>query len=215
MDGFNQVILVGNIGADPEFIMTQTGQGLLKLRVATTDSYLDRDNVRKEVTDWHSITVWGKRAEALEKILHKGQQVFVTGQLKTDSYEDKDGEKRYKTYVKAVEIIIPPKGGGGGGGRDDRDRRDSRDEGRGRGGRDDERRETRREDRGGERDRGGRDERPARREEPRREEPRREERREPKGDARPARDDDRPKDSPARSSRGAAEEEFDKEEWDR
>src|SRR4029079_1405021 len=96
----------GNLGADPELRFTQGGQAVLNMRLATTESYLDKDKVRKERTDWHSVVVWGKRGEALAKILTKGSSVFIEGSLRTSSYDDKDGNKRYKTEINANNILI-------------------------------------------------------------------------------------------------------------
>ena len=114
MNGLNQVNLLGNLGADPEARSTAGGQTVLKLRLATTESYLDRDSVRKERTDWHSVVVWGKQGEALSRILTKGSRIFVEGSLRTSSYDDRDGNKRYKTEVIARNIILcdSPKRGG-------------------------------------------------------------------------------------------------------
>jgi single-strand DNA-binding protein len=126
----NRVMLLGNLGADPEL---RFGQGpdtaVLKLRLATTESYFDRrTNERKERTDWHNVVVFGKRGEALQKILQKGATIFVEGRLQTGSYE-KDGQKHYRTDVVATNVILTgrgggapreeggaPRGGGGGGG---------------------------------------------------------------------------------------------------
>lgn len=113
-EGLNKVMLFGNLGADPELRVTPGGQAVLKLRLATTESYLDRNNTRQERTEWHSITLWGKRGEALAKFLSKGDRIFVEGSLRTSSYE-KNGEKRYRTEVVANNIIL-----GGGGRRGDR-----------------------------------------------------------------------------------------------
>ncbi len=104
-EGLNRVYLCGNLGADPELRVTPGGQAVLKLRLATNESYLDRNNVRQERTEWHRVTVWGRRAEALGKILQKGGAIFVEGRLQTSSYE-KDGEKRYSTEVVANNIIL-------------------------------------------------------------------------------------------------------------
>jgi single-strand DNA-binding protein len=105
-EGLNRVMLLGNLGADPELRFTQSGQAVLSLRLATTETYLDKDKVRKERTDWHSIVVWGKRGEALAKILGKGSSIFVEGSLRTSSYDDRDGNKRYKTEVIANNILL-------------------------------------------------------------------------------------------------------------
>lgn len=109
-EGLNKVMLLGNLGADPELKTTGAGQALLKLRVATTESYLDKSNTRQERTEWHSVTLWGKRAEALARILTKGERIFVEGSLRTSSYE-KDGEKRYRTEINATNIILGGRGG--------------------------------------------------------------------------------------------------------
>lgn len=105
-EGLNRVMLLGNLGADPELRFTQGGQGVLNLRLATTESYLDKDKVRQERTDWHSVVVWGKRGEALAKILVKGSSIFVEGSLRTSSYDDREGNKRYKTEVVANNILL-------------------------------------------------------------------------------------------------------------
>ncbi len=117
-DGLNRVMLLGNLGADPELRFTQGGQAVLNMRLATTESYLDKDKVRRERTDWHNVVVWGKRGEALAKILTKGSSVFIEGSLRTSSYDDKDGNKRYKTEINASNILITGsrnRGGEGGG----------------------------------------------------------------------------------------------------
>jgi single-strand DNA-binding protein len=108
-------MLLGNLGADPELRVTPGGQAVLKLRLATNESYLDRNNVRQERTEWHRVTVWGRRAEALGKILQKGDSLFVEGRLQTSSYE-KNGEKRYSTEVVANNIVLPGRGRGEGAG---------------------------------------------------------------------------------------------------
>jgi single-strand DNA-binding protein len=122
-EGLNRVMLLGNLGADPDLRVTPGGQAVLKLRLATNESYLDRNNVRQERTEWHRVTVWGRRAEALGKILQKGDSLFIEGRLQTSSYE-KNGEKRYSTEVVANNIVLPGRGraegardGAGGGGR--------------------------------------------------------------------------------------------------
>jgi len=114
-EGLNKVLLLGNLGADPELRVTPGGQAVLKLRLATTESYLDRNNTRQERTEWHRITIWGKRGEALAKFLTKGDRLFIEGRIQTSSYE-KNGEKRYSTDIIANNVILA----GGGRGRGDR-----------------------------------------------------------------------------------------------
>jgi len=115
-EGLNRVMLLGNLGADPELRFTQGGQAVMNMRLATTETYLDRDKVRKERTDWHNVVVWGKRAEALSKILGKGSSIFVEGSLRTSSYDDREGHKRYKTEVIANNILLTGGRGRGAGG---------------------------------------------------------------------------------------------------
>ena len=111
-EGLNKVMLLGNLGADPELKVTQGGQAVLKLRLATTESYVDKNQTRQERTEWHSVTVWGRRGEALAKFLTKGASIFVEGSLRTSSYEV-NGEKRYRTEVIANNILLPRGGRGG------------------------------------------------------------------------------------------------------
>jgi single-strand DNA-binding protein len=127
-EGLNKVMLLGNLGADPELKVTQGGQSVLKLRLATTETYLDRNKTRQERTEWHQITLWGPRGEALAKFLSKGERIFVEGRIQTSTYE-KDGEKRYRTEIVATNIILS---GGGKRGGADYDAGDSRGGGGGR-----------------------------------------------------------------------------------
>jgi single-strand DNA-binding protein len=105
MEGLNKVMLYGNLGADPELKVTAGGQAILKLRLATTETYVDKNNVRQERTEWHSVTLWGKRGEALSKFVKKGERLFIEGSIRTSSYE-KDGEKRYRTEIVASNVIL-------------------------------------------------------------------------------------------------------------
>jgi single-strand DNA-binding protein len=115
-EGLNRVILLGNLGADPELRMTNSGSAVLKLRLATSETYLDRNKQRQERTEWHSVIVWGRRAEALGKFLGKGDRLLVEGSLRTSSYDDKEGNKKYRTEVIATNVVLSGGGRGGGGG---------------------------------------------------------------------------------------------------
>jgi single-strand DNA-binding protein len=115
-EGLNRVMLLGNLGADPELRMTQGGQAVLKLRLATSETYMDKNRQRQERTEWHSVVIWGKRAEALAKILTKGSRIFIEGGLRTSTYDDRDGNKRYRTEIVASNILLQGSGGGRGGG---------------------------------------------------------------------------------------------------
>jgi single-strand DNA-binding protein len=111
-NGVNKAILVGSIGAEPELKFTNGGQAVLRFRMATNESYKDKDGQRKETTEWHTVTMWGKRGEALNKILSKGRSVYVEGRIQTRTWEDKDGKKHYSTEINATELILMPDGKG-------------------------------------------------------------------------------------------------------
>jgi single-strand DNA-binding protein len=118
--GVNKVILVGHLGADPDMRYTPSGQGVCELRLATSESWNDKNGQRQERTEWHRIVVWGKRAEVCSKYLAKGRQVFVEGRIQTRTYDDKDGIKRYMTEIIANDVQFlggGGKDGAGGGGR--------------------------------------------------------------------------------------------------
>jgi single-strand DNA-binding protein len=104
-EGLNRVILLGHLGGDPELRYTAGGTAVLNLRMATNESFVDRNREMQERTDWHQVVVWGSRAEGLSKILMKGSCLLVEGGLRTSSYE-KDGTKRYKTEIHAREICL-------------------------------------------------------------------------------------------------------------
>jgi single-strand DNA-binding protein len=116
--GVNKVILVGHLGADPDMRYTPSGQGVCELRLATSESWNDKNGQRQERTEWHRIVVWGKRAEVCSKYLAKGRQVFVEGRIQTRTYDDKDGNKRYITEIIAndVQFLSGGREGGGSGG---------------------------------------------------------------------------------------------------
>jgi single-strand DNA-binding protein len=115
-EGLNRVILLGNLGADPELRMTNGGTAVLNIRLATSESYLDRNKQRQERTEWHRVVVWGRRAEALGKLLTKGDRILIEGGLRTSSYDDKDGHKRYTTEIVATNVVLSGGGRGGAGG---------------------------------------------------------------------------------------------------
>ena len=104
-DGMNKVILLGNLGADPELRYTQAGVAVLSMRMATSETWMDKNKERQERTEWHNVVVWGARAEALSKLVARGSSVLVEGGLRTQSYE-KEGQKRYKTEVHARDVFL-------------------------------------------------------------------------------------------------------------
>jgi single-strand DNA-binding protein len=105
--GINKVILIGNLGRDPELRYTQGGSAVCNLSVATTRSYMKGEGKgaeKVEETEWHKVVVWGKTAEFCNQYLAKGRQCYVEGRLQTRSYEDKDGIKRYSTDIVAETV---------------------------------------------------------------------------------------------------------------
>jgi len=106
MGTVNRVILVGNLGRDAELRFTPGGAAVLKFSVATTESFKGRDGDRKEETEWHRISYWGKNAETLSQYLLKGKQVYLEGRLRTDKWKDKDGNDRTTVEVKADRVVL-------------------------------------------------------------------------------------------------------------
>jgi len=115
MGSMNKVILIGNLGRDAEVRATPSGTSVASLRLATTDSWRDKDSgERKDKTEWHSVVLWGRSADALKPYLTKGKQIAVEGSLQTKTWDDKtDGTKKYRTEIRADRITLL--GGGGGG----------------------------------------------------------------------------------------------------
>jgi single-strand DNA-binding protein len=113
MASVNKVILVGNLGKDPEVRFTPSGRAVAKFSIATTESWMDQESGRQERTEWHNIVVWGKQAESCGQYLAKGRQVFVEGAIRSRSYDDKEGNKRYITEIIAQRVQFLGSGGGG------------------------------------------------------------------------------------------------------
>lgn len=97
----NKATIIGNLGSDPELRYTQGGEPVCNFSVATSTSWTDKEGQKQQSTEWHRIVVWGKPAEACEKYLKKGKQVYIEGPIKTRSWEDKDGTKRYTVEINA------------------------------------------------------------------------------------------------------------------
>lgn len=115
MGSVNKVILVGNLGKDAEQRYTPGGHCVATFSLATTEVWNDKEGQRQEKTEWHRVVLWGRNAENLAQYLTKGKQIYVEGQLQTRQWEDKDGNKRYTTEVKAGRITLL--GGGSAGSR--------------------------------------------------------------------------------------------------
>ena len=116
--GVNKVILVGNLGSDPELRNTSGGASVCEFRVATNESWKGKDGQTQDRTEWHRVVVWGRVAENCAKFLSKGRQVFLEGRLQTRSWEDKEGNKRYTTEIVARDVQFLG-GGNAGTGRGD------------------------------------------------------------------------------------------------
>lgn len=99
MSGVNKVILIGNLGIDPEVRTLESGTKLARLSLATSESYTNKEGARIEETEWHSITLWRGLAEVAEKYLKKGNKVYIEGKLRTRSYTDKEGIQKYTTEI--------------------------------------------------------------------------------------------------------------------
>jgi len=109
----NKVILIGNLGADPEVRYTQNGTAVATFRVATTERWKGQDGQTQEQTEWHSIVAWNKQAEICKEYLSKGSRVFIEGKLQTRKWQDKDGHDRFTTEVIMRELkMLSPRHGG-------------------------------------------------------------------------------------------------------
>ena len=108
----NKVILIGNLGKDPEVRFTANGRAMARFPIATSEVWNDAEGNRQERTEWHNIIVWGKQGESCGQYLAKGRQVFVEGSIRSRSYDDKNGNKRYVTEIVAQRVRFL--GGGGG-----------------------------------------------------------------------------------------------------
>jgi single-strand DNA-binding protein len=106
MASVNKVILIGNLGKDPEIRTTPQGTALARFSVATTTTWKDNSGAKQEKTEWHDVVAWERLAQICGEYLHKGKMVYVEGSLQTRSWEDQNGQKRYKTEVKANNVVM-------------------------------------------------------------------------------------------------------------
>ena len=127
MASVNKVILIGNLGRDPEVRYTPNGDSITNINIATTDTWKDKaTGDKKEATEWHRVVFFGRLAEIAGQYLRKGRQVYVEGALRTRKWQDKEGQERYTTEIVANEMKMlgsregmsdaPPRESGGGGG---------------------------------------------------------------------------------------------------
>ena len=113
MGGVNKVILVGNLGKDPEVRFTKDGQAVANFSIATSEKWTGKDGNKEEKTEWHNITAWGKLGEICGEYLTKGKQVYVEGKLQTQNWEDDNGNMRNKTDIVISNMTMLAQSSGG------------------------------------------------------------------------------------------------------
>jgi single-strand DNA-binding protein len=106
MTGLNKVTLIGNVGKDPLLNLLENGSKVAKITLATTDSYKDSHGQKHKETEWHNIVLWQALAELAENYIKKGSMLYIEGKLKTRSFQDKEGIKRYVTEILADQVIL-------------------------------------------------------------------------------------------------------------
>jgi single-strand DNA-binding protein len=115
MASVNKVILIGNLGRDPEIRYMPSGDAMATLSIATTDTWKDKSGEKQEKTEWHRVALFGKLAEIAGEYLKKGSQVFIEGRIQTRKWTDKEGQERYSTEIVANEMkMLGSRGMGGG-----------------------------------------------------------------------------------------------------
>lgn len=124
--GINKVILIGNLGQDPETRTTPGGTTVTNIRIATSESWTDKaSGEKKEQTEWHTVVMWNRLGEIAAEYLRKGSQVYIEGRLQTRKWQDKQGNDRYTTEIVASEMQMLGGRGGGGGMQETRDTRET------------------------------------------------------------------------------------------
>ncbi|MCC5942063.1 MAG: single-stranded DNA-binding protein [Balneolaceae bacterium] len=114
MSSLNKAMIIGRLGQDPEVRYTQSNTAVATLNVATSERYKDRNGELQESTEWHRIVAWGRLAEICQEYLKKGSLAYFEGPIQTREWEDKDGQKRYTTEIKALNMqMLDSRGGGG------------------------------------------------------------------------------------------------------
>lgn len=118
----NKVMLIGNVGAEPEVRTTASGTKVAKVSLATNRTFTDRSGQRQEKTEWHRLTFWDRLAEIVEQYVHKGDRLYVEGRIEYSQTEDGQGGTRYWTDIIVQDMVLLGQGGGGGGDFDAADR---------------------------------------------------------------------------------------------
>jgi len=111
MSGVNKVILLGNLGKDPEIRRLESGSTVANFSIATTETYKDREGQRKDVTEWHDIELWEGLAKIAEQYLKKGDQIYLEGKMKSDTWKDESGNNRKKIKIRGLSMTMLRKGG--------------------------------------------------------------------------------------------------------
>lgn len=106
MSSLNKAMIIGRLGQDPEVRYTQSNTAVANFSVATSERYKDKNGEWQETTEWHRIVAWGRTAEICQEYLQKGSQVYIEGPIQTREWEDKDGQKRYTTEIKALVMTM-------------------------------------------------------------------------------------------------------------
>ncbi|MFM6935083.1 MAG: single-stranded DNA-binding protein [Flavobacteriales bacterium] len=102
----NKVSLIGRLGVQPEVVNLESGRKLARFTLATNENYKNKNGEWQSITQWHTINAWGKLADLVQKLLMKGQEIIVEGKLVNQSYENKNGEKRFNTIIEASEFLV-------------------------------------------------------------------------------------------------------------
>jgi single-strand DNA-binding protein len=106
MSSLNKAMIIGRLGKDPDVRYTQSNTAVANLSIATSDRYKDKSGEWKETTEWHKVVAWGRTAEVCQEYLQKGSQVYIEGSIQTNKWEDKEGQTRYTTEIKARRMIM-------------------------------------------------------------------------------------------------------------
>ena len=102
----NKVMLIGNVGKDPDVNFTPSGVKVAQFRMATSETWKDKDGAIQEHTDWHTVVAWRGLADIVERLIHRGSRIYVEGKIQTRTYDDKEGQKRYVTEIVADNILL-------------------------------------------------------------------------------------------------------------
>ena len=106
MSSLNKILLIGNLGRDPEIRYTPEGTQVATFSIATSENWTDKSGTRQERTDWHNITAWGRLADTCKRFLTKGRQVYIEGRIHYREFTDRDGNKRSRTEITATQMVL-------------------------------------------------------------------------------------------------------------